>query len=224
MRIKCLLCNDIIEGDGKGNLIYCKCKQSSIDQNEYGLTRINGIEHIIEVDENGNEIFYTFKDEEKLPSRIDKINYYLDIAETTSERATCLKRRYGSIIVKNDSLIASGFNGSPRGMQSCLDMNRCMRANAERGTDYSSCTSIHSEQNAIIHASREQMLNSDLYLVGIEQSTGNYVENAEPCSLCKRFIINAGIKNVYVRVNKTEYKLFKVDDWKKDISSIIGGY
>ena len=71
MRIKCLLCNDIIEGDGKGNLIYCKCKQSSIDQNEYGLTRINGIEHIIEVDENGNEILYTFKDEEKLPSRID---------------------------------------------------------------------------------------------------------------------------------------------------------
>ena len=162
--------------------------------------------------------------EKDLPKRVDKINYYLDIAETTSERSTCLKRRYGSIIVKNDSIISTGFNGSPRGMASCLDTNRCMRENAERGTDYSSCCAVHSEQNSIIHASRDQMIDSDLYLVGIEQKSGEYVKNAEPCSLCKRFIINSGIKNVFVRVDKTNYKIFKVEDWKKDISYIIGGY
>lgn len=109
-------------------------------------------------------------------------------------------------------------------MSSCLDTNRCMRENAERGTDYSSCCAIHSEQNAIIHASRDQMIDSDLYLVGIEQKSGEYVNNAEPCSLCKRFIINSGIKNVFIRIDKTNYKLFKVEDWKKDISSIVGGY
>ena len=156
--------------------------------------------------------------------RVNKIDYYLDIAETVAERSTCLKRHYGAIIVKNDSIVATGFNGAPRGAISCLENNKCYRENSERGMDYSLCTAVHAEQNAIIHSSRDQMIDSDLYLVGIEHESGKYVDNAEPCSLCKRMIINAGIKRVIVRQPETNCKIFEVKDWANDINSIIGGY
>ena len=156
--------------------------------------------------------------------RINKINYYLDIAETVSERSTCLKKKYGAIIVKNDAIITTGFNGASRGVESCLSRGKCLRENAERGFDYNNCLSVHSEQNCIIHASREQTLDSDMYLVGLNKSDDSYVDNAAPCALCKRMIINAGIERVIVRINKEEYIIYEVDDWKKDINKLIGGY
>lgn len=135
-------------------------------------------------------------------NRIDKINYYLDIAETVSERSTCLKRQYGAIIVNNDEIISTGFNGAPRKIEDCLSRKYCLREKCERGTDYCNCLSVHAEMNAIISAARKDLLNSTLYLVGKERD--KYVENPDCCKLCKRLIKNAGIKYVVIRIDKTD--------------------
>lgn len=157
-------------------------------------------------------------------NRIDKINYYLDIAEAALERGTCLRRNFGAIIVKNDEIISTGYTGAPRGRKNCCDLNYCLREkmNIARGERYELCRSVHAEQNAIISASRDKMIGADLYLVGKDYKTSNYVEGAAPCMLCKRFIINAGIKKVIVRENKTEYTIYEVDDWIKNDESLEG--
>jgi len=134
-------------------------------------------------------------------SRISKDEYYLNIAEAVVARGTCLRRNFGSVIVKDDQIISTGYVGSPRGVENCCDKGTCLRQdqNIPRGERYELCLRIHSECNAIIHASREQMLGSTLYLVGIEKSTGKFVENTQPCAMCKRMIVNAGISKVVVR-------------------------
>ena len=115
--------------------------------------------------------------------RTDKINYYLDIAETVLERGTCLRRNFGAIIVKNDQIISTGYVGAPRGRQNCIDLGVCVRETLKvpRGERYELCRSVHAEQNAIIHARREDMIGSTLYLVGKDAKTGEYVENASGC-------------------------------------------
>ena len=125
-------------------------------------------------------------------SRIDKINYYLDIAETTLERSTCLRRKWGAVIVKDYEIIATGYNGAPRGRKNCTDLKTCIREelNIPRGERYELCRSVHAEQNAIISAPRKEMMGSTLYEVGVDAKTGEYVEKAMPCAMCKRFIIN----------------------------------
>ena len=144
--------------------------------------------------------------------RRDKINYYLDIAETVIERCTCIRRHYGAIIVKNDQIISTGYVGAPRGRENCTNLGYCRREqlNIPRGERYEMCRSVHAEQNAIIHASRNDMIDSTLYLVGKEFATGEYIKNANPCSLCKRFIINAGIKTVVLRDDKENYRVIDV--------------
>lgn len=156
--------------------------------------------------------------------RVDKINYYLDIAETVLERGTCLRRKFGCVIIKNDEVISTGYAGAPRGRKNCCDLNYCMREklNIPRGERYEMCRSVHAEQNAIISASRKDLFGADLFLVGKDSKTYEYVEHAMPCILCKRFIINAGIKNVYIRENKDEYTKIKVDDWIKNDESLEG--
>lgn len=136
--------------------------------------------------------------------RIDKVNYYLDIAKAVSERSTCLKRHYGAVIVKNDEIIATGYNGAPRGRENCTDLGTCLRMKLgiPSGQRYEICRSVHAEMNAIISASRKDMVGSTLYLVGVE-SDGSYTKNAEPCSMCKRNIINAGIKQIVIRVDNS---------------------
>lgn len=149
-------------------------------------------------------------------NRVDKANYYLDIAQTVAARGTCLRRNFGAIIVKNDQILSTGYVGAPRGRQNCCDLGYCMREklNIPRGERYELCRSVHAEANAIISASRSDMLNSILYLVGIECSTGDYVTNANPCSMCKRLIINAGIDTVIVRDTKTLYRATSViESW-----------
>ncbi len=150
-----------------------------------------------------------------MSNRISKINYYLDIAETVSQRGTCLRNNYGSVIVKNDEIISTGYTGAPRGRKNCTDINECARKkhNTASGTGYEVCRSVHSEQNAIISAPRSQMLDSTLYLVGVNKRTGEYVADNEPCTLCKRMIINAGIKNVIMRDTKTEYRTVDINEW-----------
>jgi len=157
-------------------------------------------------------------------TRIDKINYYLDIAETILERGTCIRRNYGAVIVNNDEIISTGYVGSPRGRKNCSDLNYCVREklNVPRGERYELCRSVHAEQNAIISASREKMINSTLYLVGKDYKTLEYVKNAMPCSLCKRMIINAGIKNVIIRDDKNNYREIQVQDFIDNDESLEG--
>ena len=156
--------------------------------------------------------------------RTDKINYYLDIAETVLERGTCLRRNYGAIIVKNDQIISTGYVGAPRGRKNCIDMGFCVRENLKvpRGERYELCRSVHAEQNAIIHAAREDMIGSTIYLVGKDATTGAYVENASACSMCKRMIINAGIEKIIIRNNKTHYTIIAVNDWIINDESLEG--
>lgn len=146
--------------------------------------------------------------------RRDKINYYLDIAETVLERGTCLRRNFGAIIVKNDQIISTGYVGAPRGRKNCSDLGYCTREKlgVPRGERYELCRSVHAEANAIIHAARTETTGAVLYLVGKEYTTGEYVKDANPCAMCKRMIINAGIEKVVVRDSKDSFRIIQVYD------------
>ena len=147
--------------------------------------------------------------------RISKENYYLDIAETVLERATCLRRIYGAIIVKNDEIISTGYNGAPRGRKNCVDMGFCTREAMQvpRGQRYELCRSVHAEANAIISASRRDMVGSTLYLVGRDGQTGQLLGDATSCAMCRRQVINAGISKVVIRRTETEFEVVDVQDW-----------
>ena len=136
--------------------------------------------------------------------RISKKEYYLNIAKAVSKRGTCLRRNYGSVIVKNDEIISTGYTGAPRGQKNCCDIGTCKREqlNIPSGTCYELCRSVHSEMNAIISASRRDMIGATLYLYGYDVKTGKDVENLFPCDLCKRAAINAGIIQIITK-NKT---------------------
>lgn len=154
--------------------------------------------------------------------RIDKINYYLDIAETVLQRGTCLRRNYGAVIVKNDEIISTGYTGAPRGRVNCIDLNYCYRKENKipSGQMYERCRSVHAEMNAIISAARNEMIDSTLYLVGITATSGDYVKNASPCLMCKRLIINSGIEEVIIRNTKKDYIRINVHDWVEDDDSL----
>lgn len=154
--------------------------------------------------------------------RRDKANYYLDIAESVLERGTCIRRNYGAIIVKNDEIISTGYTGAPRGRKNCIDLGYCRREkmNIPRGERYELCRSVHSEANCIISASRRDMIDSTMYLVGKDAQTGELVKNATSCAMCKRMIINAGIKTVIVRDTQTQYRVINTEDWITEDDSL----
>lgn len=158
--------------------------------------------------------------------RRDKVNYYLDLAEVVAQRGTCLRRNYGAVIVKNDEVISTGYVGAPRGRKNCSDLGVCIRQKMQipRGERYELCRSVHAEANAIICASREQMIGSSIYLAGREMETGEYIMNSNPCSMCKRLIINAGIEKVYVRDDKDAYRVITVKDWIDNDESLEGSF
>ena len=147
--------------------------------------------------------------------RISKENYYLDIAETVLERATCLRRVYGAIIVKNDEIISTGYNGAPRGRANCVDMGYCSREamNVPRGERYELCRSVHAEANAIISASRRDMVGGTIYLVGRNAATGELLPDATSCLMCRRMVINAGLERVVIRRTETEFEVVPVEAW-----------
>jgi dCMP deaminase len=155
-------------------------------------------------------------------ARRDKHNYYLDIAETVLERGTCLRRNYGAIIVKHDEIISTGYTGAPRGRENCSDLGYCMRNKLQipRGQRYETCRSVHAEQNACLHASRREMIDGTLYLVGRDVKTGKLVENANSCAMCKRLVINSGIKEVVIRDTHEEYRVILVSDWIENDDSL----
>ena len=148
-------------------------------------------------------------------ARISKENYYLDIAETVLERATCLRRVYGAIIVKNDEIISTGYNGAPRGRANCVDMGYCTRElmKIPRGERYELCRSIHAEANAIISASRRDMVGGTIYLEGRDARTGELLGDATSCMMCRRMVINAGLDKVVIRRSKTEFEVVDVQEW-----------
>ncbi len=152
--------------------------------------------------------------------RQDKINYYLDIAETVSQRSTCLRKHYGTVIVNNDEIISSGYSGAPRGRINCCDLGYCTKKKLYPNVHhagYDACRSVHSEQNAMLSASRERMIGSTLYLVGVKIGRPIiYEEGAKPCLTCQKLIINCGIEKVIVRTSKTQYIVYNVSEWVKE--------
>lgn len=160
--------------------------------------------------------------------RIDKVNYYLDIAQTVAERGTCLRRRFGAVIVKNDTIVSTGYAGAPRGRKNCCDIGKCLRQeyNIPAGERYELCRSVHAEANAIIAASREEMLGSTLYLACIANDSALF-SGTSCCSMCRRLIINAGIETVIIRDTPTEYRVVNVEkDWVEndDSTELKSGY
>lgn len=147
--------------------------------------------------------------------RKDKVNYYLDIADAVRSRSTCLRRQYGAIIVKNDEIVATGYNGAPRGRKNCNEIGKCTREilNIPSGERYELCRSVHAEANAIISAQRSAMIGGTLYLAGRETLSGDIMNTTTPCSMCRRMIINAGIEKVICRTGDDSYSVTDVSEW-----------
>ncbi len=155
-------------------------------------------------------------------NRVDKENYYLDIAQSVLERSTCLRRQYGAIIVRNDEIVSTGYNGAPRGRKNCMDLGRCIREELQvpSGERYELCRSVHAEANAIISAARRDILGGTLYLAGRDAKTGALLRGATCCSMCRRMVINAGISRVISRDSETEYTVVDVEDWVREDDTI----
>ena len=158
-----------------------------------------------------------------MDNRTSKPNYYLDIADAVLERSTCLRRKYGAIIVRNDEIISTGYNGAPRGRRNCSDLGCCTRESLHipSGERYELCRSVHAEANAIISASRQDMIGATIYLVGRDARTNELLADAMSCSMCKRQIINAGIEQVVIRVSPAQYMTVPVSDWIENDDSIF---
>ena len=156
--------------------------------------------------------------------RIDKENYYLDIAETVLERSTCSRKHYGAIIVRNDEIIATGYNGAPRGRINCTDLGYCLRQKLgiPSGQRYELCRSVHAEANAIISAARKETLGGTLYLVGRDVESGKLHPDPQPCAMCRKLILNAGLSKVVMRNTETQYTVAHVEDWIRCDDSILG--
>lgn len=132
--------------------------------------------------------------------RITKDKYYLNIAEAVADRSTCRRRRYGAVIVNNDEIVATGYNGAARGVLDCLERGHCWRETngIPHGEQYEKCIGVHAEQNAIISAARSEMIGGTLYLAGFEDNIRR-IDDPRPCLICSRMIKNAGIVRVVTR-------------------------
>ncbi|MCB2186378.1 MAG: dCMP deaminase family protein [Deltaproteobacteria bacterium] len=147
--------------------------------------------------------------------RPSKDEYYLAIAREVCRRGTCLRRQYGAVIVNDDQIVSTGYAGAPRGVANCVDLGRCLREEMAipAGERYELCRSVHAEMNAVIHASRAQTTGAVMYLYGLEVQTGLPTAHPEPCLLCRRVIINAGIDTVVVQPGGGDIVHLKVQDW-----------
>lgn len=149
--------------------------------------------------------------------RIDKTNYYLDIAKTVAGRSTCLRKKSGAVIVNHDEIVSTGYSGAPRGRENCIDLGYCSKKKFFpnlRHAGYDACRSVHAEMNALISGARKDMIGGTLYLVQYRTETGEYEENPGCCQMCRKLIINAGIKTVIVRDDSEKgYKTIEVQEW-----------
>ena len=154
--------------------------------------------------------------------RRDKVNYYLDIAEAVAQNSTCLCFKWGAVIVSDDEVISTGYTGAPRGRQNCIDVGICYKdkENLSGECKQGVCRSVHAEANAIISASRRMMKGSSLYLTGYDICNQTYIENPHCCSSCKMLMINAGIRDVYIRIDHDKYIRETILDWVKHDDSL----
>ena len=155
--------------------------------------------------------------------RISKENYYLDIAQTVAKRSTCLRRCYGAIIVKNDEIISTGYNGAPRGRKNCVDLGGCTREAMKipSGQRYELCRSVHAEANCIISAARRDTLGATLYMACIDPANGELIAESTSCSMCRRLIINAGIARIVIRDTVEDFRVVDVQkEWVEDDDSL----
>lgn len=154
-------------------------------------------------------------------ARPHKDQYYLDIAKVVSTRSTCLRVAMGAIIVKEDQIIATGYVGAPRNTKSSIEHGFCLREKLKikSGTQYELCRSVHAEQNAIINAARSgvSLLGGDIFIYGQSRNTGQVLD-AFPCFICKKMIINAGLRRVITSTANLEkdYHVFRISDWVKE--------
>lgn len=149
-------------------------------------------------------------------TRPSKHDYYLTIAAAVSARSTCLSKQYGAVIVNDDEIVATGYNGAPRGRKNCCELGVCKRVNKnlEHGADYAlSCRSVHAEMNAIISAARDEMIGSTMYLYGYDVKRGHVVDNIDCCPICRRLVINSGISKVYFYGISVPYAEVDVNYW-----------
>lgn len=161
-----------------------------------------------------------------MTDRVSKENYYLDIAQTVSERSTCLRRRFGAIIVKDDSIVSTGYNGAPRGRANCSDLGFCYREHLgiPRGERYEMCRSVHAEANAIIACAADVMRGSTMYLCCTDPVSGDVMPGTSSCMMCKKMIINAAVEKIVVRDTSTEFRVIYVKDWVTDDDSVSGKF
>lgn len=151
-----------------------------------------------------------------MQDRIDKVNYYLDIAKAVANRSTCIRKKSGAVIVNNDEIIATGYSGAPRGRENCIDLGFCSKKKYfpdVRHAGYDACRSVHAEQNALISGARKDMIGGSLYLVQFRTDSGEYEKEAGCCQMCRKMIINSGIKKVYVRIDDTKYQEIDIKEW-----------
>ena len=157
--------------------------------------------------------------------RVSKDEYYIKIAENTFDRSTCLRRHFGAVIINNDEIVATGYNGAPRKVKSSIEHGFCWRKqhNIAHGKNYELCRSVHAEQNAMIQAARREMIGGTMYLTG-ENPDGSLV-NAFPCVICLRMIINSGIERlVYRKEDGSLGEAFPQEEWKDDDFIVVGRY
>ena len=161
-----------------------------------------------------------------MEKRIDKINYYLNIAETVAQRSTCLRKKSGAVIVNHDEIVSTGYSGAPRGRDNCIELGYCSKKKFFpnlRHAGYDACRSVHAEMNAIISSSRKDMIDSTLYLVQVRTDSANYEEAPGCCQMCRKLIINSGIKTVIVRDSSEKgYKITDVQEWVENDDLLNG--
>ena len=149
--------------------------------------------------------------------RIDKINYYLDIAKAVAGRSTCLRKKSGAVIVNHDEIVSTGYSGAPRGRENCIDLGYCSKKKFFpdlRHAGYDACRSVHAEMNALISGARKDMLGGTLYLVQYRTDSGEYEKNPGCCQMCRKLIINAGISTVVVRdSSENGYQVIDINEW-----------
>ena len=153
------------------------------------------------------------------PKRKSKHEYYLGIAKEVAHRSTCYRRSLGAIIIRDDQIISTGYVGAPRKTKDSFEHGNCLRdkLNIPHGQRYELCRSVHAEQNAIINAARAgvSLLGGDMYIFGSIYGEKKPID-AFPCFMCKKMIINAGLKRVICSTADGKMKKFSIEDWIKD--------
>lgn len=154
-----------------------------------------------------------------MPERISKDEYYMNIAREVAERSTCFRARHGTVIVKDDQIISTGYVGAPRKTKDCFERNNCLRKEMgiPSGHRYELCRSVHSEQNAIINSARAgvSLLGARMYLYSVKlDDNGEEVKiSSYPCFICKKMIVNSGISELISMQEDGSLKKYNVDEW-----------